>query len=295
VLAFCTGLLPASALVAARDTTELFDIGMEIINITFRMAYEIDRRAHLIEETNRSWATTVVGKTPENVQPILDQFHKAHEIPYPKRVAIGVASNGWITLMGAPSSLARLMEFSKELNDAPKMKTDTNGPVHTWFMPTFNIEKVLGTSPLLDTPITSKSRIISPGSCKQYNHSTLRSLLAEILVDIAHNILRINDTAEACISGLDSKRPVSLIVAGPTGHLTAVQRILQSKGLDHQLRQHRSPDTDVTRRGGSDLVAIVGMAGRFPGSDSIDGFFEDLNQGKIQIKKVSSSTHDNGT
>lgn len=77
VLAFCTGLLPAAALVAARDTSELFDIGIEIISITFRMAHEIIRRMRLIEETKRSWAVTVVGKAPEQVQPILDAFHEA--------------------------------------------------------------------------------------------------------------------------------------------------------------------------------------------------------------------------
>jgi Starter unit:ACP transacylase in aflatoxin biosynthesis len=86
VLAFCTGLLPAAALVVARDTSELFDIGIETISITFRMAYEIIRRMKLIEDTNRSWATTVVGKTPDKVQPILDEFHKVqvstHEVVF---------------------------------------------------------------------------------------------------------------------------------------------------------------------------------------------------------------------
>lgn len=278
--------MPAAALVAARDTSELFDIGREIISITFRMAHEIIRRMKLIEDTNLSWAVTMVGRSPENVQPILDAFHNTCQIPYAKRIAIGVVSNGWLTLLGAPSSMARLMKFSKELEQAPKMKTDTNGAVHTEYMPKFDMDRVLGDSSLLDTPITSKARIISPASCKPYTHTTLRSLLSEILVDITHNILRINDTAEECISGLVGTRPVSLTVAGPTGHLTAVQRVMQSKGIDFHIREHRSPEEGVVKRGGSDLVAIVGMAGRFPGSDTPDGFFEDLLEGKIQLKKV---------
>ena len=291
-LAFCTGLLPASALVAARDTSELFNIGIEIISITFRMAHEIIRRMKLIEDTNRSWATTIVGATPEKVQPILDEFHKVHQIPYPKRVAIGVLSSGWLTLMGAPSSVARLMQFSKELEQAPQVKTDTNGAVHTEYMPRFDIEGVLGGSSLLDTPITSKARMISPGSCKQYDHSTLRSLLAEILVDIAHNVLHIHETAEVCISELVGKGPVSLTVAGPTGHLTAVQRVLQTKNVEYQMRQLRSPKNDTISRGGSDLIAIVGMSGRFPGSETVEGFFEDLLEGKRQIKRIPKSRFD---
>jgi iterative type I PKS product template protein len=293
VLAFCTGLLPAAALVAARDTSELFEIGIQIISITLRMCIAMQRRLFMVEDTNLNWATTLVGKAPETVQPILDEFHKVQNIPYPKRIAIAVVSTAWLTLIGAPSSLGRLMEFSKELEEAPKMKTDTNGAVHTEYMPTFDIETILGDSPLLDRPITSKARMLSPASCNPYTHETLRSLLSEILPDIAHRILRIDDTADACISGLVGKRPVSLIVAGPTGHLTAVERTLRSKKIEYQIKQHRSPEKlGIASRGGSDLVAIVGMSARLPGSDTVEAFFETLLEGKIQLKKIPKSRFD---
>ncbi|KAF2639737.1 ketoacyl-synt-domain-containing protein [Massarina eburnea CBS 473.64] len=292
VLAFCTGLLPAAALVAARDTSELFDLAREIIAITLRMTLEMHQRIIMIEDTNLSWATTLVGKTPEMVQPILDDFHKAKSIPYPKRIAVAVVSSGWLTLMGAPSSLGRLMEFSKELEDAPKMKTETNGAVHTEFMPTYDLDKVLGNSPLLDTPITSKARIHSPASCTPYSHTTLRSLLSEILPDIAHRILRIDDTSEACISDIVGQRPVTVTVAGPTGHLPAVEKVLKNKNIQYQIKQHRTPSTDSVSRGGSDMIAIVGMAARLPGSDTVEAFFETLLAEQIQIKKIPKSRFD---
>jgi hypothetical protein len=146
---------------------------------------------------------------------------------------------------------------------------------------------VLGDSPLLNNPITAKARIISPGSCKPYAHATLRNLLAEMLVDIAHNVLHLAGTTEACIAELVGKRPVDVIVAGPTGHLPIIQRTLQAKGIGYNFREHHDPTQDTKMsRGGSDQVAIVGMAGRFPGSDTINGFWEDLVAGKIHIKKV---------
>lgn len=47
------------------------------------MAFEIIRRMKLIEDTKHSWAITLVGKSPEKVQPILDEFHRAQvSIPY---------------------------------------------------------------------------------------------------------------------------------------------------------------------------------------------------------------------
>ena len=106
------------------------------------------------------------------------------------------------------------------------------------------------------------------------------------MVDIAHNVLHINETIEECISGLTDKKTVCLIVAGPTGHLAAVKRILQNKQIDYYFRQHRSRQIGTLTRAGSGLVAIVGMSGRFPGSETIDSFFEDLLDGKGQIKKV---------
>lgn len=77
ILAFCTGLLPAAALVAAKDTSQLLESGMETVSITFRMAHEIVRRMKLIEDTDRSWSLTVVSKSPDKVQPILEEFHMA--------------------------------------------------------------------------------------------------------------------------------------------------------------------------------------------------------------------------
>ncbi|PVH97121.1 putative polyketide synthase [Periconia macrospinosa] len=291
VLAFCTGLLPAAALVAARDTSELFDLAKEIIAITLRMTLEMHRRIIMIEDTNLSWATTLVGKTPGKVQPILDEFHQSQHIPYSKRIAIAVVSTGWLTLIGAPSSLRRLMEFSKELEDAPKMKTETNGAVHTQYMPTYDLEKVLGNSPLLELPITSKARIHSPASCKQYTHTTLRSLMSEILPDIAHRILRIDDTAEACISKIASDKPLVMTVAGPTGHQTAVEKVLKSKSIKYQIKEHRRANKD-SGRGGSDSIAIVGMSSRLPGSDNVEAFFESLLEQQVQIKKIPKSRFD---
>lgn len=77
VLGFCTGLLPASAIIAARDTSELFTLAREIISITFRMAYEIRRRMLLIEDDPSSWAMTYVGLSAEKLEKILDEFHKS--------------------------------------------------------------------------------------------------------------------------------------------------------------------------------------------------------------------------
>jgi hypothetical protein len=153
-------------------------------------------------------------------------------------------------------------------------------------MPKIDLEKVLGTSPLLDTEILPKANITSNSSRKSYCHTTLRSLLAEMITDIAHNVLYLSDTLDQCISGLVGKENVRLTVVGSTGHLPTVQRELQNKNILFEMNRHLNPPSLGKSRGGSDLVAIVGMAGRFPGSETIVGFWEDLLAGKNLITKV---------
>lgn len=202
-------------------------------------------------------------------------------------MAIGVVAKGWHTIIGPPSSLRRLWAWSSELDQAPKIPTDINGPIHTSYMPKIDLAGVLGHSPLLDNPITSRVTITSNSSRKTYCQPTLRSLLEEIITDIAHNVLNLSDTLEETVSGLVGKQKVRLTVVGPTGHLPAVQRALQEKGIVYELNQHSNPMAG-NLRGGTDLVAIIGMAGRFPGSETIEGFWESLLAEKVQISKVST-------
>ena len=75
VLGFCTGEIPAAVAVAARSTTELYQLSVETVHIIFRFARDCWRRTVLVDQTNGSWATTLVGVTPGEVQTILDEFH----------------------------------------------------------------------------------------------------------------------------------------------------------------------------------------------------------------------------
>lgn len=195
-------------------------------------------------------------------------------------------------MIGPPSSLKQLASWSPEIRDASHIRTSVTGPIHTKHAPKIDIPKILGNSPLLRHPIDhAKARMFSPSSCKQYFHLTLGDLLGEILEDIAHNILRVTDVVHTCVSTLDVTKDVKVSVMGPTNHLAAVKMALQANGIEYQVRQPVTTPKNENSRGGSDLIAIVGMAGRFPGSDTVDGFWEDLMAGKCHIKEVCSIQH----
>lgn len=315
-MALCGGLLPAAAAMAANDTSQLFALSKDIISVGIRLAVEVQRRAHVVESGDLSWGKTYTGISEDKVQKILDQFHTAEvsaqnalvgwmpslsdssqNVPRFRHIAIGVTAQSWLTLIGPPSSLARLAAWSPELGEASCLETDVPGPIHSRCLPTIDTSKVVGVSPLMHSKIDrARARMYSPDSCREYRHATLGALLGEVVEDIAHNVLRVTQTIQECVSRLDDGGSGHVLhVMGPTNHLAAMKQALKTRGVEFQLHQPPAPGTEAeaqskTARGGSDLVAIVGMSGRFPGSESVEAFWEDLVAGKCQIKEVKLST-----
>jgi hypothetical protein len=145
----------------------------------------------------------------------------------------------------------------------------------------------------------AKARLLSPSLCQEYCHVTYGELLGDIVKDIVHNVLRVSETIDACLGPLVTGKPIAIAVIGPTGHQPAVEQALRTKGHQFQIvpcestdKGGEEPATAVRSRGAGDLVAIVGMAGRFPGSDSVEGLWEDLQAGRCHIKEVPKSRFD---
>jgi 3-oxoacyl-(acyl-carrier-protein) synthase len=290
---------------AAKDTSELFRLSRFIITVAFRLGAEVQRRAQLVEGSGRSWGRTYIGLDKGEAQKILDRFHELENIPPPRQVAVGVVSDSWLTLVGAPSSLERLAGWSPEIGAGPSLETSIPGPIHSRCLPAMDASKIVGSSPIakhpIDTGAARKAHLYSPGSLKRYEESTLGPLLEHMVEDIAHNVLQVSSTIQDCVGRLDQKGSYKLSVMGPTNHLAAMERALKSQAISFHTE---GPSTGITEdtgalaeacdatRGGSDLIAVVGMAGRFPGSDSVEAFWEDLVAGKSQVREIPKSRFD---
>ena len=152
-----------------------------------------------------------------------------------------------------------------------------------------DMERILGESLMLMTPLTTKVRIVSSSTCTSFVASDLGTLLHEMILDIAQNTLRLTETVQAIVSDLQDIGDVDLVVLGPTAHTSLVQNALREKYINVNLVSE--PDAPVSAhdlRGGSDLVAIVGMSGRFPGSDNVYEFWETLQKGQDFHQEASN-------
>lgn len=239
------------------------------------------------------------------MQVILDEYHESNSVPQLQRISIGVVSEGWVTLIGTPSSFSRLAASSPEINNAPHIPTDVGGPSHTHYMPIPNIDEMVGSSAILDRTIDWSKIIMSDpvGGVAPCRHTTLRHLVGEVIVNILERPLRIDKATKICIDRLrdaasETGKVYNLKVheMGKTPHMPFILKSLKAANLAYELVSPSLPNfvdpTISTTHGSSDLVAIVGMGGRFPDNETIDGFWEDLLAGKCHIKKIPKSRFD---
>ena len=115
-----------------------------------------------------------------------------------------------------------------------------------------------------------------------------------MLADIGQNTLRLTDTIQKVVTELRGQDSIDLFVVGPTAHTSMVQDALQSAGMAvNVIRQAEAPTAVHSTREGSDLVAIVGMSGRFPGGgENLQQIWDLLLQGRDVHEKVRSPYKD---
>lgn len=164
------------------------------------------------------------------------------------------------------------------LNEAPRVPTDARGGVHMPQLPELNENEIVGVSPLLEKTLPSTAVVWSPYNCQQRQALTLKQLLVDIIRDVTQKPLMLHDVISALGEQLSSCQGVNLVAAGYTPHLPVIQRALLSRGIDCTIieNEERQKGNSQGSRGGTDKFAIVGMSGRFPGSESVAEYWQSL-------------------
>jgi len=77
ILGLCVGMLPATIGAAARDVAELVELGIGFTPMIARLAALSSERPRQIESAPGCWGYIVRKLPSEDLQKILDEFHKA--------------------------------------------------------------------------------------------------------------------------------------------------------------------------------------------------------------------------
>lgn len=167
----------------------------------------------------------------------------------------------------------------------PKVPTDARSSVHTDYLPKVNLTSILSESPLLDLPITEKARIVSPFTTQLYKADSLRELLTQVIRDIAQNPIYGEPTILRALEPHVGKH-INVSVMGKTQYFGYLEQALSKLDIKYSVVSHEG-SRGLDGRSGSGAVAIVGMSGRFPGSESVDELWSGLMAGKDYVTKVS--------
>lgn len=283
----CIGLLAAAVAATATTAREVVRLGLECVAISFRLGIELWRRTRSVEDSPQSWACTFVGIDAAEVQQRLDLFNQG--CARLRTAYIGVQASTWATVFAPPATLKRLLA-SEHFSQASISRLPSAIAVHAAHLPALDIDRILGTSALLDT-LTRCENLVSSSTCEPFAAWTLRELLYLIVADISQHPLYLEETIKKVASSLEGKDSARLLPIGPTHSISFVQRELQ-RVIPTVTTAHIGIDDEPNSEGysrGSDRIAIVGMSGRFPDSDSTSELWDLLMSGRSAHQRIPES------
>lgn len=144
------------------------------------------------------------------------------------------------------------------------------GLAHVPHLPPLDLEGCISDFSMLDRPISENLTIMSTSTCAPYPGRTLRTVLLEGMRDASERPLRLVDTVTAAMQHMSAQGGrVQVVTAGPSLQARGLEKTIAMCGLECQVvsLEPRLP------RVVSDRIAVVGMSGRFPQSDSIHEFW----------------------
>lgn len=162
----------------------------------------------------------------------------------------------------------------------------TIGPVHAAHLAGPNLEYMIGETHLLSKTTKSNYHLISGSTNRPIIVPNLRNLLQHILEDIFQHSTNPDRVFEAGIALLDRHQKTSLYVLGNTSYLPSFKRMLQKERLKVRLESNIPSQDSSESYLENESIAIVGMSGRFPGSDTVEGLWRNLVEEKEFHKKV---------
>lgn len=274
------GLLTSSAMAVADDFDSLFDTCLEVGRLAVRFCKLASVRSRAVEDQPGVWGWAVLGISASDLAGALDQFQQNTGIPSTKRAKVGVVGAGWSTVIGPPSVLQLFMDQCPAVKGLAKNPLEIKALQHTLELSTTELDYMVANSPsVLNKPLCSPNNRLWGLDDPEASHVRWGDLLRAVCVQVLARPLDITEVVGKLNSKLDADRvdSVRVIQMGPSSHATYLTNILKAAGRVVLDRDQSSLVVDADDAGLSSQahrIAIVGMAGRGPGSDNVDEFWD---------------------
>ncbi|CAK3990765.1 polyketide synthase [Lecanosticta acicola] len=292
----CTGVLAAVAVSFAQSVESLVPLAVETVLVSFRTgmrAHEIRSRVLKGETEPCSW---LVMASQATVEKAIAQFCQDQHIPTTISPYISAISPSCITLSGRPSIVRQCLETT-ELSKCKPMKLPIYAPYHTGQLYCdADVANILSAAEqeILERR-SSSLPLLFPQEISDLG-SALRFALRQILIEPVqlNNLSRsLADAAKR----VDCSKVTIVPVAATAlqGVATAVAKCGVSSvdvATDIAELSRKIEQATATGNPGHSKLAIVGFGGRFPEADSLDEFWQLLQDGRDVHKPIPADRFD---
>ncbi|KAJ6190544.1 conidial yellow pigment biosynthesis polyketide synthase [Penicillium mononematosum] len=266
------GLFSASVVSIATNFTTLYDTCLEAGRVWTRLCNLTLVKSRAMEESPGTWGWAVLGIQAEELDKTLEQFQNSMGVPPAKRARVGVTGDKWSTVIGPPSILELALNECPGLKKLPKNELNIHALQHPLDISEADLDYIVGNSPLLNTPLP-------PG----IGYTAWMMITLARPLSIVQAVSKLDDN-------LGTSQHVDFKIMGPSSHAAYIVKVLRTAGREVSL--HDDISARRTTPESQDGIAIVGMAGKGPGSDDLDEFWDVILKGLDLHQEVPSDRYD---
>ena len=291
---FGIGLIAATVSSTATTPDAVVTLGLEAVAVAFRLSVALQRTSKQIEDSEGAWARIVSGV---NEQEIEQQLEKVNATLRPlKRAYTGQVLPEGIVIVGPPSTLDTLSQSQTwdlaHATESPAVPSRCL--MFSPHLPSVDIVQIVGTSSALDTATVQRPLYSAHSVSDSFSAETFGDVLRRAVEDIAHKPARVEDAFQAVAAVLQERgnEDVVATTVGSTWDASRVLSVLEQHGQSVSVGEY----TPSPQPFGNDIdsiprheIAVVGMSGRFPESDTLDELWELLESGTTTHKEIPST------
>lgn len=218
---------------------------------------------------------------------------------------ISAYSEGSSTLSGPPTVLRSLTTFSETFANASKQELPITAAFHASHLQQPDYEKIIGSSAALDLPLTGNVEIVSASASKSFESKRSKNL-GELLKCGLESIFQSPLNWSKVVQGIvkpsplletDTRLKVILTSFGPNALIKSFLKVAATEDVEVIVTKPASAETHTTEtnsksRSGSGDIAVIGMAGRFPGADDLSEFWEIIENARDLHREIPKDRFD---
>ena len=250
-------------------------------------------------KSQESWSTIVTNVNEQTAKAALANFHTVNGIPPSNQAYISAVSVMALTISGPPSTTKRFFEESEVLSKNHRVAIPIYGPYHASHLYTeADKEKILDTETKANLRFFRPSGLIhSAANGKCHSATNALELFQLVLEEILGAPVRWDRLLEEAVSQITASSGSECTVSafGATNITNSLVSALKAGGQSSVVVRDYSSwgePSSVFGRTQNDKIAIVGMAGRFPGAASHDALWDLLEKGLDVHREVPPDRFD---